>query len=114
MAWLLPLQHAATHAEAVGGESVLLGVSTRLPVCQVTQLLREYLATYELMPVFTEEEVLHYLMPVEGVIETHVVESKGKSLSLEHSRPLCERAWSPKCRPGFCPCWLSPSQWYMP
>ena len=27
---------------------------------------------------FTEEEVLHYLMPVEGVIETHVVESKGK------------------------------------
>ena len=51
----------------------------------MTQLLREYLATYELAPVFTEEEVLHYLMPVEGVIETHVVEGKGKSSSLERS-----------------------------
>ena len=51
---------------------------------QVTELLREYLATYELAPVFTEEEVLHYLMPVEGVIETHVVEGKGnfRALSL--------------------------------
>lgn len=45
----------------------------------MTELLREYLATYELAPVFTEEEILHYLMPVEGVIETHVVEGKGKA-----------------------------------
>ena len=45
---------------------------------QVTQLLQEYLGSFELAPVFTEEEVLHYLMPVEGVIETHVVEGKGE------------------------------------
>ncbi len=51
----------------------------------MTELLREYLATYELAPVFTEEEILHYLMPVEGVIETHVVEGKGKSLALSSS-----------------------------
>jgi hypothetical protein len=44
---------------------------------QVTQMLREYLGSFELGPVFTEEEVLHYLMPVEGVIEAHVVEGRG-------------------------------------
>ena len=58
----------------------------------MTQLLREYLATYELAPVFTEEEVLHYLMPVEGVIETHVVEGKGNSSSLKDRRPFCDWA----------------------
>ena len=41
-------------------------------------MLLEYLGSFELAPVFTEEEVLHYLMPVEGVIETHVVEGKGE------------------------------------
>lgn len=46
---------------------------------QVTQMLLEYLGSFELAPVFTEEEVLHYLMPVDGVIETHVVEGKGGS-----------------------------------
>lgn len=50
---------------------------------QVTQLLRDYLGMYELAPVFTEEEVLHYLMPVEGVMQTHVVEGRGTRL-----RPL--------------------------
>ncbi|CAL5224452.1 g7141 [Coccomyxa viridis] len=54
---------------------------TKQDVPQVTELLREYLSTYELAPVFTEEEVLHYLMPVEGVIETHVVEGKDGKLT---------------------------------
>lgn len=40
------------------------------------------MSTYELAPVFTEEEILHYLMPVEGVIETHVVEGKGEAVPL--------------------------------
>ena len=62
-------------------------------MCQVTQLLREYLATYELAPVFTEDEVLHYLKPVEGVIETHVVESKGK-LSAPQGQHAYLRAWA--------------------
>lgn len=55
---------------------------------QVTQLLRDYLGTYELAPVFTEEEVLHYLMPVEGVIETHVVEGKGSRIQ-KGTSPVC-------------------------
>ena len=45
---------------------------------QVTQMLLEYLGSFEVAPVFTEEEVLHYLMPVDGVIETHVVEGRGE------------------------------------
>lgn len=39
---------------------------------------------------FTEEEILHYLMPVEGVIETHVVEGKGEAVPLvTHSEAGC-------------------------
>lgn len=61
---------------------------------QVTQLLSQYLSTYELAPIFTEEEILHYLMPVEGVINTHVVEGAGVHLlcrQMQHWQtfPLC-------------------------
>ena len=55
---------------------------------QVTQLLSQYLSTYELAPIFTEEEVLHYLMPVEGVIETHVVEGPGEPVLCRHMQYL--------------------------
>jgi glycylpeptide N-tetradecanoyltransferase len=44
---------------------------------QVTQLLSDYLARYELAPAFSEEEVLHYLLPVEGVIDSYVVVDSG-------------------------------------
>ncbi|CAK0785601.1 glycylpeptide N-tetradecanoyltransferase [Coccomyxa viridis] len=54
---------------------------TAQDVPQVTQLLSQYLSTYELAPIFTEEEVLHYLMPVEGVIDTHVVEDADGKLT---------------------------------
>ena len=59
----------------------------------MTQLLSQYLSTYELAPIFTEEEVLHYLMPVEGVIDTHVVEDAGESVScrnMQHLHPCVE------------------------
>ena len=55
---------------------------------QVTQLLSQYLSTYELAPIFTEEEILHYLMPVEGVIDTHVVEGSGESVLRRHMQHL--------------------------
>lgn len=45
---------------------------------QVTQLLAEYLKKYSLSPVFTEEEVEHYLTPVADVVDTYVVESAGR------------------------------------
>lgn len=44
---------------------------------QVTRLLSTYLQKYALFPVFTEEEVEHYLMPVEDVVDSYVVESAG-------------------------------------
>lgn len=43
-------------------------------VPQVTQLLHSKLATYDVGPVFTEEEVAHYLLPHDGVLISYVVE----------------------------------------
>ncbi|KAH9589439.1 Myristoyl-CoA:protein N-myristoyltransferase [Trypanosoma melophagium] len=43
-------------------------------VPQVTKLLRESLAAYDVAPVFNEDEVAHYLLPREGVLVTYVVE----------------------------------------
>lgn len=42
---------------------------------QVTALMRNYLSKFQLAPMFTEDEVEHYLLPVEDVIDSHVVES---------------------------------------
>ena len=47
-------------------------------VTQVTRLLSTYLEKYSLIPIFTEEEVEHYLMPVEDVVDSYVVESAGQ------------------------------------
>lgn len=47
---------------------------------QVTRLLSTYLEKYALSPVFTEEEVEHYLMPVEDVVDSYVVESAGQHM----------------------------------
>ncbi|KAK9815469.1 hypothetical protein WJX72_004194 [[Myrmecia] bisecta] len=45
-------------------------------VPQVTRLLTQYLAGFAMAPLFTEEEVEHYLMPVTDVIDAYVVEGK--------------------------------------
>ncbi len=50
----------------------------RVIVMQVTRLLSTYLEKYSLIPIFTEEEVEHYLMPVEDVVDSYVVESAGQ------------------------------------
>ena len=42
---------------------------------QVTRLLATYLARFKIAPEFSEGEVEHYLLPVEDVICTYVVES---------------------------------------
>ena len=44
----------------------------------MTRLLSAYLEKYSLSPVFTEEEVEHYLTPVEDVVDSYVVESAGQ------------------------------------
>ena len=51
---------------------------------QVTLLLSTYLEKYALRPVFTEEEVEHYLMPVEDVVDSYVVESAGQPMCPAH------------------------------
>lgn len=43
-------------------------------VPQVTALLNEYLKDYQLAPVLDEEEVRHWMMPVEDVIDTYVAD----------------------------------------
>lgn len=43
----------------------------------MAELLRGHLAQFQLAPEFTEAEVLHYLLPVEGVIDAYVVEGPG-------------------------------------
>ncbi len=56
-------------------------ISLMFPL-QVTRLLSAYLEKYALSPVFTEEEVEHYLMPVEDVVDSYVVESAGQLLQM--------------------------------
>ncbi len=46
-------------------------------------MLRGHLAQFQLAPEFTEAEVLHYLLPVEGVIDAYVVEGPGTLLLKE-------------------------------
>ncbi|KAL0041757.1 hypothetical protein WJX79_003570 [Trebouxia sp. C0005] len=50
-------------------------------VPQVTRLLSTYLEKYSLIPIFTEEEVQHYLTPVEDVVDSYVVESAGGTIT---------------------------------
>lgn len=43
-------------------------------VKEVTQLLRAYLAQFVVAPDFDEDDVLHWLLPVEDVVDSYVVE----------------------------------------
>ena len=45
---------------------------------QVTELLRKYLSGFQVAPIFSEEEVAHYFLPVTDVIDTYVVEGPGQ------------------------------------
>lgn len=47
----------------------------------VTTLLMEYLNNFQVAPVFSEEEVEHYMMNREGVVYTYVVENKEGSIT---------------------------------
>jgi len=44
----------------------------------VAELLQKYQARFKVAPIFTEEEVRHYLVPIPDVIDTYVVEGKGR------------------------------------
>ena len=53
---------------------------------QVTKLLQRYLGKFKLAPEFSEDEVEHYLMPVEDVICSYVVEAKGATPGVKGMR----------------------------
>ena len=47
---------------------------------QVTGLLLDYQQRFQIAPIFSEEEVRHYLLPVPDVIDTYVVEGPSEIL----------------------------------
>ena len=51
-------------------------------ILQVTGLLLEYQQRFQIAPIFSEEEVRHYFLPVPDVIDTYIVERKGKHFLL--------------------------------
>uniref|UniRef100_A0A3Q2QJL8 Glycylpeptide N-tetradecanoyltransferase n=1 Tax=Fundulus heteroclitus TaxID=8078 RepID=A0A3Q2QJL8_FUNHE len=51
---------------------------TKKDVPVVHRLLREYLSQFNLVPAMNEEEVEHWLLPQENIIDTFVVENEGK------------------------------------
>lgn len=59
---------------------------------QVTVKLNKWLEQFELAPVFTEEEVEHYLLPVPDVIDSYVVQDPGAGSRLPSPLPRWD-AW---------------------
>ncbi|XP_049586925.1 glycylpeptide N-tetradecanoyltransferase 2 [Syngnathus scovelli] len=53
----------------------------RRDIRQVTDLLQKYLRRFQLAPSMSEEEVAHWLLPQENIIDTYVVEGAGGVLT---------------------------------
>ena len=51
-------------------------------------LLNKHLEKYDLIPVFTEEEFVHWFLPREEIIYTYVVEKSASSLMLSESNDI--------------------------
>lgn len=54
-------------------------------VQQVTALLQKYLSQFHLRPVMGEEEVQHWFLPQENIIDTYVVEVRCVHMLLQTS-----------------------------
>merc|ERR1712018_715454 len=52
-------------------------------VPEACKLLNEHLGKYDLIPVFTEEDFLHWFLPRDEIIDTYVVEKPASSLQSE-------------------------------
>ena len=69
-------------------------------VCtQVAELLRVYLAKFQLAPEFTEEEIRHYLVPQDGVIDAYVVADEGVASFRVEDSGLCWAVCKASARP---------------
>lgn len=51
----------------------------RRDIRQVTGLLQKYLTRFQLAPSMSEEEVAHWFLPQDNIIDTYVVEVRGGS-----------------------------------
>lgn len=51
----------------------------RRDIRQVTELLQKYLRRFQLAPSMGEEEVAHWFLPQDNIIDTYVVEVSGIS-----------------------------------
>lgn len=58
---------------------------TKKDVPVVHRLLREYLSQFNLVPAMNQEEVEHWLLPQENIIDTYLVEVKEKLITIFHS-----------------------------
>ena len=58
---------------------------TKKDVPVVHRLLREYLSQFSLVPVMSPDEVEHWLLPQENIIDTYLVEVKDLVLHLNNS-----------------------------
>ncbi|XP_077475303.1 glycylpeptide N-tetradecanoyltransferase 1-like isoform X2 [Stigmatopora argus] len=55
-----------------------LRAMTKKDVPAVCRLLREYLGQFNLVPAMNQEEVSHWLLPRDNIIDTYLVENEGK------------------------------------
>lgn len=53
----------------------------RRDIGQVTELLQKYLRRFQLAPSMGEEEVAHWFLPQDNIIDTYVVEVCGFSFA---------------------------------
>ena len=54
----------------------------------ISIFLFQHLEKYDLIPVFTEEDFLHWFLPREEIIDTYVVEKPASSLRLSKSNDI--------------------------
>lgn len=55
---------------------------------QVTELLQNYLTRFQLAPSMDEEEVAHWFLPQDNIIDTYVVEVSGINFCLQDTNGL--------------------------
>lgn len=68
----------------------------RRDIRQVTELLQKYLKRFQLAPSMTEEEVSHWFLPQDNIIDTYVVEVAGVDLNTQ--------GWRDPLMKGFIVC----------
>lgn len=73
----------------------------RRDIRQVTELLQKYLKRFQLAPSMTEEEVSHWFLPQDNIIDTYVVEVAGVNPKTQ--------GWTYPSRTGFTVCFATVS-----